>query len=30
MLHRLAIIDAARQVGFTLDEIRDLLGSRDR
>ena len=26
---RLAIVDAAQQVGFTLDEIRDLLGARD-
>ena len=26
---RLAIIDAAQRVGFTLEEIRDLLGSRD-
>jgi DNA-binding transcriptional MerR regulator len=25
----LAIIDAAQRVGFTLEEIRDLLGSRD-
>jgi DNA-binding transcriptional MerR regulator len=25
----LAIIDAAQRVGFALDEIRDLLGSRD-
>jgi MerR family redox-sensitive transcriptional activator SoxR len=28
VLRRLAIIDAAQRVGFTLDEIRDLLGSR--
>jgi len=28
-LRRLAIIDAAQRVGFTLEEIRDLLGSRD-
>jgi DNA-binding transcriptional MerR regulator len=27
---RLAIIDAAQRVGFTLEEIRDLLGSRDQ
>jgi MerR family transcriptional regulator, redox-sensitive transcriptional activator SoxR len=26
----LAIIDAAQRVGFTLEEIRDLLGSRDQ
>ena len=26
----MAIIDAAQRVGFTLDEIRDLLGSRDQ
>lgn len=26
----LAIIDTAQRVGFTLDEIRDLLGSRDQ
>lgn len=26
---RLAIVDAAQRVGFTLDEIRDLLGARD-
>jgi len=25
----LAIIDAAQRVGFTLEEISDLLGSRD-
>ena len=30
MFRRLAIIDAAQQVGFTLEEIRDLLGSRDQ
>ena len=29
VLPRLAIIDAAQRVGFTLEEIRDLLGSRD-
>ncbi len=29
VLRRLAIIDAAQRVGFTLAEIRDLLGSRD-
>ena len=29
VLRRLAIIDAAQRVGFTLEEIRDLLGSRD-
>ena len=29
ILRRLAIIDAAQRVGFTLEEIRDLLGSRD-
>jgi MerR family redox-sensitive transcriptional activator SoxR len=29
VLRRLAIIDAAQRVGFMLDEIRDLLGSRD-
>jgi MerR family transcriptional regulator, redox-sensitive transcriptional activator SoxR len=29
VLRRLAIIDAAQRVGFTLDEIRDLLGSRE-
>src|ERR1700744_6022984 len=29
ILRRLAIIDAAQRVGFTLHEIRDLLGSRD-
>jgi MerR family redox-sensitive transcriptional activator SoxR len=30
VLRQLAIIDAAQGVGFTLDEIRELLGSRDR
>jgi MerR family transcriptional regulator, redox-sensitive transcriptional activator SoxR len=30
VLRRLAIIDAAQRVGFTLEEIRDLLGSRDK
>jgi MerR family redox-sensitive transcriptional activator SoxR len=29
VFRRLAIIDAAQRVGFTLVEIRDLLGSRD-
>lgn len=29
ILRRLAIIDAAQRVGFSLEEIRDLLGSRD-
>jgi MerR family redox-sensitive transcriptional activator SoxR len=29
VFRRLAIIDAAQRVGFTLDDIRDLLGSRD-
>ena len=29
MFGRLAIVDAAQRVGFTLDEIRDLLGFRD-
>lgn len=29
VLRRLAIIEAAQRVGFTLDEIRDLLGARD-
>jgi DNA-binding transcriptional MerR regulator len=29
VLCRLAIIEAAQRVGSTLDEIRDLLGSRD-
>src|ERR1700727_3860732 len=28
VLRRLAIIDAAQRVGFKLEEIRDLLGSR--
>jgi MerR family redox-sensitive transcriptional activator SoxR len=28
VLRRLAIIDAAQQVGFSLGEIKDLLGSR--
>jgi redox-sensitive transcriptional activator SoxR len=28
-LRRLAIIDAAQRIGFTLDEISDLLGSQD-
>ena len=30
MFRRLAIIDAAQRVGFTLEEIRDLLGARDQ
>jgi DNA-binding transcriptional MerR regulator len=30
VFRRLAIIDAAQRVGFTIDEIRDLLGSRDQ
>lgn len=30
VLRRLAIIDAAQRVGFSLGEIRDLLGSRDQ
>ncbi len=30
VLRRLAIIDAAQRVGFALDEIGDLLGSRDQ
>ena len=30
VFRRLAIIDAAQRVGFTLEEIRDLLGSRER
>ena len=30
VLRRLGIIDAAQRVGFTLDEISDLLGSRDQ
>lgn len=29
VFRRLAIIDAAQRVGFRLEEIRDLLGSRD-
>ncbi len=29
VLRRLAIIDSAQRVGFDLEEIRDLLGSRD-
>ena len=29
VLRRLAIIDAAQRVGFSLDEVDDLLGSRD-
>ncbi len=29
VVRRLAIIDAAQRVGFTLEEISDLLGSRD-
>jgi MerR family redox-sensitive transcriptional activator SoxR len=29
VLRRLAIIDAAQRVGFSLEEIHDLLGSRD-
>jgi MerR family redox-sensitive transcriptional activator SoxR len=29
VLRRLAIIDAAQHVGFSLEEIKDLLGSRD-
>ena len=29
VLRRLAIIDAAQRAGFSLEEIRDLLGSRD-
>jgi DNA-binding transcriptional MerR regulator len=28
VFRRLSIIDAAQRVGFTLDEIQDLLGSR--
>jgi DNA-binding transcriptional MerR regulator len=28
VLRRLAIIDAAQRVGFSLDEIKDLVGSR--
>ncbi|MHB1837498.1 MAG: MerR family transcriptional regulator [Solirubrobacteraceae bacterium] len=30
VLRRLAIIDAAQRVGFALEEIGDLLGSRDQ
>jgi MerR family transcriptional regulator, redox-sensitive transcriptional activator SoxR len=30
VFRRLAVIDAAQRVGFTLEEIRDLLGSRDQ
>ena len=30
VFRRLGLIDAAQGVGFTLDEIRDLLGSRDQ
>jgi MerR family redox-sensitive transcriptional activator SoxR len=30
VLRRLAIIDAAQRVGFSLDEIGDLFGSRDQ
>ena len=30
VFRRLAIIDAAQRVGFTLEEILDLLGSRDQ
>jgi MerR family transcriptional regulator, redox-sensitive transcriptional activator SoxR len=30
VLRLLALIDAAQHAGFTLEEIRDLLGSRDR
>jgi DNA-binding transcriptional MerR regulator len=30
VFRRLAIIDAAQRVGFTLAEIRDLLGARDQ
>ncbi len=30
IFRRLAIIDAAQRVGFTLEEIRDLLGGRDQ
>ena len=30
VFRRLAIIDAAQRVGFTLEEIRDLLGTRDQ
>lgn len=30
VLRRLTIVDAAQRVGFTLDEIRELLGSREQ
>lgn len=30
VFRRLAIIDAAQRVGFTLEEIRDMLGARDQ
>ena len=30
VFRRLAIIDAAQRAGFTLEEIRDLLGTRDQ
>jgi MerR family transcriptional regulator, redox-sensitive transcriptional activator SoxR len=30
VFRRLAIIDAAQRVGFSLEEIRDLLGARDQ
>jgi MerR family redox-sensitive transcriptional activator SoxR len=30
VLRRLAIIEASQRVGFALDEIRDLVGSRDQ
>ena len=30
VFRRLAIVDAAQRVGFTLEEIRDLLGTRDQ
>jgi DNA-binding transcriptional MerR regulator len=30
VFRRLAIIDAAQRVGFTLEEIRNLLGSREK
>jgi DNA-binding transcriptional MerR regulator len=30
VFRRLTIIDAAQRVGFTLEEIRDLLGARDQ
>jgi DNA-binding transcriptional MerR regulator len=29
VFRRLAIIDAAQRVGFRVEEIRDVLGSRD-